>query len=65
MQGDKVAHALKSLELPKGFWQSIFKSQVESEGVTEYVIRSCTILHRVLLSYKNRWKEGSNLRGEG
>ena len=28
MQGDKVTHALKSLELPQNFWQSTFKSQV-------------------------------------
>ena len=28
MQGDRVVCALKSLELPEGFWQSAFKSQV-------------------------------------
>ena len=27
-QGDEVAHALKSLKLPEGFQQSIFKGQV-------------------------------------
>ena len=32
MQRDKVAYALKSLELPKGFWQSIFKSLAREEG---------------------------------
>ena len=25
----EVDHALKSLELPKGFWQSIYKGQVK------------------------------------
>ena len=45
MQGDEVAHALKSLELPEGFWQSIFKSQVAGgRGGARYMIRSCTIL---------------------
>ena len=32
MQGDKVAHALESLKLPKGFWQSTFKSQMREGG---------------------------------
>ena len=27
-QGDEVAHALKSPELPQRFWQSVFKGQV-------------------------------------
>ena len=32
MQADEVAHALKNLELPEGFRQSIFKSQVRGGG---------------------------------
>ena len=28
----QVAHALKNPKLPKGFWQSTFKSQVGREG---------------------------------
>ena len=31
----QVAHALKSPELPKGFWQNIFKSQVGVWGVLQ------------------------------
>ena len=44
MQGNEVAYALKCLEVPEGFWQSIFKSQVKGRGIAGYVIRSCTIL---------------------
>ena len=43
MQGDEAPHALKSLKLPEGFRQSIFKGQVR-EGVTGYVISLCMIL---------------------
>ena len=41
-----MAYALKSLELPEEFWQSVFKSQVRQVvvGVTGYLIRWCTIL---------------------
>ena len=38
-----MAYALKSLELPEGFWESIFESQVK-EGVTGSVVRLCIIL---------------------
>ena len=31
----QVAHALKSPELPKGFWQNIFKSQVGVWGASQ------------------------------
>ena len=31
-QRDEVAHALKSLQFPEGFWEGIFESQVK-EGV--------------------------------
>ena len=41
----RVAHALKSPELPEGFWQSIFKSQVR-----EGVLRLCDQLMRSFLS---------------
>ena len=38
-QGDEVAHALKSPELPERFWQSIFKGQVKrrSKGSDQLV----------------------------
>ena len=43
VQGDEVAHALKSLELLEGFRQSILKGQ-EWGWVAGYVISLCTIL---------------------
>ena len=41
-----MAHALKSLQLPEEFWQSVFKSPVKEVvvGVTGYLIKWCTIL---------------------
>ena len=33
MQGDEVTQSLKSLELPKRFWQSIFKGQEGGGGL--------------------------------
>ena len=44
MKGDEVAHALKSLELPEGFQQSIFKGQVIGAGLSGYVISLRTVL---------------------
>ena len=48
LQGDLVAHDLKSLELPEGFQQNVFKSRVGARvgggRVTGYVINSGTIL---------------------
>ena len=32
-QGEGLAHAPQNLEIPKGFQQSIFKSQVREEGL--------------------------------
>ena len=38
MQRDKLIHALKSFELPRGFRQSILKNQVRVGRVAGYVI---------------------------
>ena len=45
MQGDEVAHALKSPELPEGFRQNIFKGQVRGRGhgVCDQLVHSCLI----------------------
>ena len=43
MQGDEVAHALKSFMLLEGFRQSILKDR-RSGDVSGYLISSCTIL---------------------
>ena len=44
MQEDEVAHALKSLELPEGFWQSIFKGQEKGDRrVRDQLVHSSLI----------------------
>ena len=57
MQGDEVAHALKSLELPKRFQQSIFKSQVR-EG-------DCRVCDQILHNSMIVWWSGNRVVSQG
>ena len=42
MQRHEVAHVLKSLQFPRGFWQSSLKGQVRVRGWSQSVGSACT-----------------------